>query len=48
MEFLIQQSASYLFVVHLGLHSLPLSALPVMTLTEENPFYNLQEGELGR
>lgn len=47
MEFLIQQSVSYLFVVHLGLHSLPLSALPVMTLTEEDPFYNLQEGELG-
>lgn len=32
------QSASYLCVVHLGLYSLPLSAFPHMTLTEENPF----------
>lgn len=44
---MIQLSVSYLFVVHLGLYSLPLSALPLMTLTEENPFYNLQEGRWG-
>lgn len=37
-------SISYLLGVHLGLRSLPLSFLPLMTPTEENPFYNLEVG----